>query len=51
VIDAFVEMLNLADIGFDGVIQEETGRPRYHLLARRLAPDFKTIGDFFRMKR
>ena len=83
-IDAFVEMLNLADIGFDGVIPEATGRPRYHpatmlkiyvysylyqvpssrglereghrdleliWLARRLAPDFKTIGDFFRMKR
>jgi transposase len=58
VIDAFVEMLNLADIGFDGVIPEETGRPRYHpatmlktyvysyleliWLARRLASDFKT---------
>jgi transposase len=30
VIDAFVEMLDLADLGFDGVIPEETGRPSYH---------------------
>ena len=30
VIDAFVEMLDLAALGFDGVIPEETGRPSYH---------------------
>lgn len=30
VIDAFVEMLDLASLGFDGVIPEETGRPSYH---------------------
>ncbi len=30
VIDAFVDMLDLAALGFDGVIPEETGRPSYH---------------------
>ncbi len=30
VIDAFVEMLDLAALDFDGVIPEETGRPSYH---------------------
>jgi len=30
VIDAFVEMLDLSALGFDGVIPEETGRPSYH---------------------
>jgi len=30
VIDAFVEMLDLAVLGFDGIIPEETGRPGYH---------------------
>ena len=30
VIDAFVEMLDLAELGFNGVIPEETGRPSYH---------------------
>jgi transposase len=30
VIDAFVEMLDLAALGFDGVVPEETGRPSYH---------------------
>jgi transposase len=30
VIDAFVEMLDLAALGFEGVIPEETGRPSYH---------------------
>jgi transposase len=30
VIDAFVEMLDLAALGFDGIIPEETGRPSYH---------------------
>lgn len=30
VIDAFVEMLELAALGFDGVVPEETGRPSYH---------------------
>ncbi len=29
-IDAFVEMLDLAALDFDGVIPEETGRPSYH---------------------
>jgi transposase len=30
VIDAFVEALNLAELGFDGVEPEATGRPSYH---------------------
>src|ERR1700741_2932300 len=30
VIDAFVEALNLAELGFDGVEPEVTGRPSYH---------------------
>jgi len=30
VIDAFVDMLDLAALGFDGIIPEETGRPGYH---------------------
>ena len=30
VIDAFVDLLDLAALGFDGVIPEETGRPSYH---------------------
>jgi transposase len=30
VIDAFVDMLDLAALGFNGVIPEETGRPSYH---------------------
>ena len=30
VIEAFVEMLDLAALGFEGVIPEETGRPSYH---------------------
>ena len=30
VIDAFVDMLDLAALGFDGVLPEETGRPSYH---------------------
>src|SRR3982075_186254 len=30
VIDAFVEALNLAELGFDGVAPEVTGRPSYH---------------------
>jgi transposase len=30
VIDAFVDMLDLASLGFAGVIPEETGRPSYH---------------------
>jgi transposase len=30
VIDAFVDILDLAALGFDGVIPEETGRPSYH---------------------
>lgn len=30
VIDAFVDELNLGDLGFDGVKPEETGRPSYH---------------------
>jgi transposase len=30
VIDAFVDMLDLATLGFDGVVPEETGRPSYH---------------------
>ncbi len=29
-IDAFVEQLDLADLGFEGVHAEETGRPGYH---------------------
>ncbi len=30
VVDAFVEVLDLATLGFEGVIPEETGRPSYH---------------------
>src|ERR687885_1550129 len=30
VIDAFVDALALADLGFDGVVPEATGRPSYH---------------------
>jgi len=30
VINAFIDMLDLAAFGFNGVIPEETGRPRYH---------------------
>jgi transposase len=30
VIDAFIDMLDLATLGFNGVIPEETGRPSYH---------------------
>jgi transposase len=30
VIDAFVDMLDLAALGFNGVVPEETGRPSYH---------------------
>lgn len=30
VIDAFVDELNLAKLGFDGVFAEDTGRPGYH---------------------
>src|SRR3954463_2778823 len=30
VIDAFVDALDLADVGFDGVEPEATGRPSYH---------------------
>ena len=30
VIDAFVELLDLAALGFEGVIPEDTGRPSYH---------------------
>src|SRR5471032_1631597 len=81
VVDAFVNELDLAELGFEGVQAAETGRPPYHptvllkiyvygylnrvqssrrlerecqrnlelmWLARRLAPDFKTIADFRR---
>src|SRR5919202_481007 len=30
VIDAFVAKLDLAELGFDGVLPERTGRPAYH---------------------
>jgi transposase len=30
VIDVFVDALNLAELGFDGVVPEATGRPSYH---------------------
>jgi transposase len=30
VIDAFVEELDLSELGFDGVVPEATGRPSYH---------------------
>ena len=30
VIDAFVEELDLGELGFDGVAPEATGRPSYH---------------------
>ena len=29
-IDAFVESIDLGDLGFDGVVPEATGRPAYH---------------------
>jgi transposase len=31
VVDVFVDELDLATLGFDGVIPAETGRPAYHL--------------------
>jgi transposase len=30
VVDAFVDALDLAVLGFNGVVPEETGRPSYH---------------------
>lgn len=30
VVDAFIDALDLATLGFDGVVPEETGRPGYH---------------------
>jgi transposase len=30
VIDAFVESIDLGELGFDGVVPETTGRPAYH---------------------
>tara|TARA_R100001377_G_scaffold7162_1_gene3816 strand:+ start:693 stop:1061 length:369 start_codon:yes stop_codon:yes gene_type:complete len=30
VIDVFIEALDLADLGFTGVITKSTGRPKYH---------------------
>ncbi len=30
VIDAFVESIDLGELGFDGVVPEATGRPAYH---------------------
>jgi transposase len=30
VVDAFVEKLDLLELGFDGVIPQDTGRPSYH---------------------
>jgi transposase len=30
VIDAFVDVLDLGKLGFDGVVPEATGRPSYH---------------------
>lgn len=30
VVDAYVDALDLAALGFDGVVPEETGRPGYH---------------------
>ena len=30
VIDVFVDELDLAAVGFDGVVPETTGRPAYH---------------------
>jgi transposase len=32
-VDAFVDALDLAELGFDGVVPEVTGRPSYHPLA------------------
>ena len=31
VIEAFIDELDLATLGFDGVVPETTGRPAYHL--------------------
>jgi transposase len=30
VVDAFVDALDLGELGFDGVVPEATGRPSYH---------------------
>ena len=30
VVDAFVEAIELGELGFDGVVPEATGRPSYH---------------------
>jgi transposase len=30
VIDAFVDSIDLGELGFDGVVRETTGRPAYH---------------------
>ena len=30
VVDAYIDELNLATLGFDGVVPETTGRPAYH---------------------
>ncbi len=30
VIDAFVELMDLGELGFNGVVPEATGRPAYH---------------------
>ena len=30
VVDAFVDALDLKQLGFDGIVPEETGRPSYH---------------------
>ena len=30
VIDAFVDSIDLGELGFDGVVPEATGRPAYH---------------------
>jgi hypothetical protein len=60
VIDCFVDSLDLADLGFEGVEPAATGRPAYHpsvllklyiygylnRLLGRLAPDDKVIADF-----
>jgi hypothetical protein len=36
VVDAFVEALDLAELGFEGVVPEETGRQNSKLAAKNL---------------
>ncbi len=55
VVDVFVDELNLAKLGFDGVVPADTGRPAYHAghfppwlsklaCAQRGAEQFQVLG-------